>query len=78
MSLAKTEKTQLRQLMQSPQWGALDHLIRDLIDKAKNGKQAGDTEWDTIRNTLVNEGRERGLTELIQELYAQIQSNEQR
>lgn len=76
MSLDKSEKSQLKQLMQMPQWKALDKLIQELIHKARDGKVAGESEWDTIRNTLTNEGRERGLTELIQELYAQIQSNE--
>jgi hypothetical protein len=76
MSLAKTEKTQLKQLLQSPQWSALDHLHKDLIDKYKGEYGARDTEWETIRNTLVNEGKIRGLTELIQEIYKEIQSNE--
>lgn len=72
--ISKSEATQLKQLMQSPQWGALENLINSLRDKAKSNKAAADTEWDTIKNVLVNEGRERAYAELIQEMYAIIQA----
>lgn len=76
MSLSKPEKSQLKQLIQTPQFAALDHLIKEMIEKYQDEIGARETEWDTIKITLMNEGRIRGLTELMKEIYLQIQSNE--
>lgn len=76
MSLSNSERTQLRQLLQSPQWGSFEHLMKDLLDKWRDEFGAKDTEWETLRNTLTNEGKIKGVTELSQEIYRQIQ-NEQ-
>lgn len=74
--LVKSEKVQLRQLLQTPQWSSLDHLYKDMIEKYKGEFGARDSEWETLRVTLLNEGKIRGLTEFMQEIYQQIQSND--
>lgn len=72
----KNQRQQLKQLISSPQWSAIDGLINELIQKYRAESGSRDTEWETIRNTLINEGKIRGLTELTQEIYLQIQQNE--
>lgn len=75
--ISNIDRQQLKQLIQVPQWGAFDLLIKELIAKYKDEVGARDSEWDTVRNLLINEGKVRGLTELTQELYLQIQQHEQ-
>lgn len=76
MSLTKTEKNQLKSLVQSPQWTTLEHLIKEMLEKYKDQFGAKDSEWETMKNNLLYEGRVRGLTELSQEIFLQIQSND--
>lgn len=76
MSLAKTERAQLRQLMQQPQWRAFEHLVEEFVAKIKDESIVQDSEWDTLKKALMNEGQARGIRNLIQETYLQIQQHE--
>lgn len=70
---------QLRQLVQSQQWGTLEKLAASLCDKIKEDSCVKETEWDTLKATLLNEGIIRGVRKLVSEVYENIQSiqNEQ-
>lgn len=74
--LSKTERTQIRQLLQSPQYTAFDKLVNELKEKYRDEYASRDTEWDTIKNTLINEGKIRGITELVQELFKHAQNDQ--
>lgn len=76
MTLSKPEKSILRQLVQSPQYGALERLMKEMIEKYQGEMGSRASEWETTRNTLINEGKIRGLSDLMKEIYLQIQSNE--
>lgn len=75
--LSNPEKMQLRQLVQSPQWGTMERLANMLCDKMKEESAVKDTEWDTLKTTLLNEGIIRGIKSLVKEVYENIQSIEQ-
>ena len=65
--LAKSQKQQLRQLMQSPQWGAFFQLAEEKCARVESDSVVKDSEWETLKTTLLNEGRVRGVRELLQE-----------
>ncbi len=71
--LAKSQKQQLRQLMQSPQWPAFNQLVEEMCAKIESTSNLQDTEWETLKSVVLNEGRVRGIRELIQETFTQAQ-----
>lgn len=74
--LSKTERQQVKQLLQSPQWSSIQLLAQKLDEKWKDESNVRETEWETLRALLENEGRRRGLSLFIQELFNQAQNNE--
>lgn len=74
--LSKPEKQQLKQLLQSPQFPAFERLANELCDKYAYESPVRETEWETLRTTLTNQGMIMGIKKLIQELYANLQDNE--
>lgn len=67
--ISQTERSQIRQLLSSPQWQTLEHIANDLMAKIREDTPIRDTEWDTIKALLAQEGKVQGIKELIQELY---------
>lgn len=67
----KGQKQQLRQLMQSPQWKAFEQLVEEMCAKLESTSNLQDTEWETLKSVCLNEGRVRGIRELIQETMRQ-------
>lgn len=73
--ISKLEREQIKSLLQSPQWQAVELVANRLKDKISNEANVGDSEWETVRNTLLNEGQKRGINRLMQELYDIVQNN---
>ena len=67
--LTKPEKTQLKQLMSSPQWGALESLAAKLREKLRDEFGVQGDQWDTLKQTLLIEGQIRGINRLMQEAF---------
>lgn len=67
--ISTVEKSQIRQLLSSPQWQTLERVANDLMAKIREDTPIRDTEWDTIKALLAQEGKVQGIKELIQELY---------
>lgn len=67
--LTEAEKSQIRQILGSPQWQMIVRFVELLKIKVKEQPVIGDTEWDTIKNLLINEGRVQGLSEFVQEFF---------
>ena len=67
--VSESQKNQVRQLLQSPQWDCLEQVIKMKIEQWKEESTLKDTEWETIKATCFKEGRIRGLNEFMQELY---------
>lgn len=67
--LSKAEKAQIKALLQSPQWGSLDHLVKDVLESVKENSLVKETEWETLKATLIQEGQVQGITRLVQEIW---------
>ena len=65
----QNEKSQIKALLQSPQWKTVEQVANELCDKVAYDSKVRDTEWDTLKTTLIDEGQVRGIKRLIQELY---------
>ena len=63
------DKQQLRRLLHSPDWNSLEALINEMVDKIHGQSKVGDSEWETLKKTLLDEGEERGLHRLQQAIY---------
>ncbi len=71
MSLNNNERSQIRNLLQMPQWGAIEHVKNELCDKIKYDSKLRDTEWETLKTTVFDEGQVEGINRFINELFNQ-------
>lgn len=73
--ISSGERKQILQLLQSPQWQTVERFAQILTDSIRSDSVVAETEWETIKKTLLREGQEQGIKRLIQELYT-IAKNE--
>ncbi len=78
MILTKTEQAQIKAVVQSPQWSAVELLANRLIEQIKDDSVVCDSEWETLKKAVLNEGKTRGIREFIQEIYKNVEQNVQR
>lgn len=71
--ITNPEKSQIKSLLQSPAWGAVEQIANQLIAKIAAEPKIKDTEWDTLKATLIDEGQITGIKRIIQELYNTLQ-----
>lgn len=71
--MTKSEQSQIKTLLQSPQWRTVELLVNAFCDKISYDSVVRESEWDTIKTALINEGKVRGIKEFIQEMYNQAQ-----
>lgn len=69
--LTEQEKSQIRNTVQSPQWQTIERLAQLLINKIQSEPTIGDSEWDTLRRTVEQQGQVKGINRFIQEIYTQ-------
>ena len=69
VELTEQEKVQLKNLLFSPQLKVLEHLIALITDELRSRSKVGDDEWQTICKAVGDDGEERGLKRLLQEVY---------
>lgn len=74
--IAKTDRTLLKLLFQSPQWRVVEQVATELVNKLKTDSVVRDSEWETLKIALLNEGQVRGIKSLLQELFDQAQKND--
>lgn len=67
--ITKDERAQLKALIQDPKFRTLERMADLLCDKIAYDSSVRETEWDTLKTTLTQEGKIRGIKQLIQELY---------
>lgn len=65
----KTQRQQIKHVLSSPQWKAVEQLAQALCNKTAGESPVRDTEWETLKTTLENSGRIKGIQMLIQELW---------
>ena len=74
--ITKAEQEQIKAILQDPKWQTIEHLANEYCDKVSYDAVVGSSQWDTLRNALMNEGRVRGVKEFIKELYDLLQKNQ--
>ena len=73
MTLTDLEKSQIRGVIYSPQWGTIRKVAEHLIISFTAENTLKETEWETLRDTLLKEGRAQGVEGFFQELIKQTQ-----
>lgn len=73
--LSEIERKQILQLLQTPQWQTAERVAKIICESMKGESVIADTQWETIKKTLLREGREQGIKEFIKQMY-QIAKNE--
>lgn len=54
--------------MSSPQWTGVEDFANMLCDKINSESPVRDTEWETLKMTLLNDGMVKGVRRFMQEL----------
>lgn len=68
MKLTELEKSQIRGLIFSPQWKTIERVADMVIQKFRGENTLKETEWETLRDTILKEGRASGVEIFFQEL----------
>ena len=74
--ITKGEREQIKAMLQSPQWQVIERMADLYCDRVRYDGVVSDSQWDTLRRALTNEGKVRGIKEFIQELYGELQKNQ--
>ena len=65
------EKSQIRGLIYSPQWKSIEKIAELVIQKFRGENTLKETEWETLRDTVLKEGKAQGVEQFFQELLNQ-------
>lgn len=65
------DRNLLKNLFLSPTWKVLEHIADLYVEKINTEIVVKDSEWDTVKTALMNEGRKRGIGDFIKELLEQ-------
>jgi len=72
--ITKDERAQLKGLIQDPKFRTFERVANLLCDKIAYESSVRETEWETLRTTLTQDGKIRGIKQLIQELYEEAKN----
>ena len=67
--IGNQEKSVIKMTLQSPGWRVIQQVGEELIKNWQNQSKLGQTEWETARNVVRDEGRCEGIRNFIQELF---------
>jgi len=74
--ITKNERAQLKALIQDPKFRTLERMADLLCDKIAYESSVRESEWETLKTTVEQEGKVRGIKQLIQELYEEANKSE--
>jgi hypothetical protein len=63
------EKSQIKGMLTSPQWKAVEHIIETMRAEIKEDSCIRVNEFETLKTLFYNEGKRDGLKDLVQRLY---------
>ena len=63
------EQRFIKQLLQTPQWAVAENVASQLREKFIHESSLKETEWETLQEAILKEGKVRGVTLFIQKLY---------
>lgn len=71
--MTSQEKQMIRGLLQDPRWKVVENLASQVCVKiALEENIERETEWETLKEFLLNRGQVKGINRLLQELWNQI------
>lgn len=68
MTFTKEDLTRIKNFHYTPDYHLLEMIVNSLIEESQRQSSVMDSEWDTIKATLLSEGEQRGLARLMQRL----------
>ena len=72
MELQENTSTHIRQLLQQPQWKALEYAAQQYVMMLRSQPRMKSTVDETLMATLLLEGQIKGIDDFIRELYSSI------
>jgi hypothetical protein len=66
--MSPEEKNQIRSLLQDRRWQAIENAANDFSQRIALSPKLRDSQWETLKSTLVDEGRIIGIKDFFQEL----------
>jgi len=69
--ITEQEKTILKNFVYSREWKMLEKLRSLIEQQIIMRSRVADTEWETVKNTLISEGEIQGMKRLMQEVIEQ-------
>lgn len=73
--ISPNEKKLARGLLQTPQWRIAELIADEMCDKLKTDSVVRESEWETLKTALLNEGQIRGIRNFLQEIYNYAQND---
>lgn len=68
MAISDRDKQNLKQLIFSPQWKVVEQVVEMMCQDIRGRSKITDTEWETLKKILTDEGEERGIKRLMQQI----------
>ena len=75
--LSKIEKQQILQVLQHPCWRTIEQFSGFVCQEISDGILIGDTEWETAKDLVFRKGQIEGIKRFINELYKQMQTDDE-
>ena len=75
-NLTPQEKSQIRHLIQSPQWATIERAAELFITKIRENSPIRDTADETLKETYLQEGQVRGIRDFLQKLLLEAELNQ--
>ena len=69
--ITSQEKSQIKALIYSPQWKTIERVAELLVAKIQEENPVRDSEYETLKTLLMQEGQKQGIKRLLQELFLQ-------
>ena len=66
--MIERERQILRHFIFSPTWKVIEGLAETMIQSIEKRSRSFDSEWETIRHTLLDEGQVTGVRNLMQNI----------
>jgi len=67
------DRNLLKNLFQSPGWRVLETVANIMVEEYRSEIKIKDSEWETLKATLLSEGMERGIKNFLQRLLNEAQ-----
>lgn len=67
--ISDQDKLQIKGLYVGPLMGILNNVLDEMVKDVNERSRVSDSEWETVRKTLMDEGEMRGLKRFQQRLF---------